>query len=111
VRIGSTTKERNPYRNGAANIWRLWEDWESLSCVRNRKSPGIIGNTKGERMSETPENIISLSERLERAKKRAADIECRLPQEESKRFREEYERLLEKLEDHIDHTRTKFGVY
>jgi len=61
-------------------------------------------------MSETPENIISLSDRMERAKKRAADVECRLPQEESERFRKEYQRLLEKLEDHIDHTRTKFGI-
>lgn len=57
-----------------------------------------------------PDSIISISERVERLKKRAADTECRLPQEESKKFRAEYERLLDKLEDHVDHTRTKFGV-
>ena len=55
-------------------------------------------------------NVIQLSERLDQLKRRAADTDCRLPPDESRKFLEEYVRILEKLEDHVEHTRSKFEI-
>jgi len=55
-------------------------------------------------------NVIQLSERLDQLKRRAADTDCRLPPDESQKFLGEYVRILEKLEDHVEHTRSKFEI-
>jgi len=57
-----------------------------------------------------PENIITISERLDRVKRKAADTDCKLPPEDSREFLEELTRLLEKIEDHVAHIRGKNGI-
>jgi len=61
-------------------------------------------------MPDRSYNVIAMSERMDRLKRRAADTDCRLPPDESQKFLGEYDRLLAKLEDHVEHTRSKFEI-
>ena len=57
-----------------------------------------------------PESIITISERFDKVKRRAADTDCQLPQEESQKFRENLSWLLQKIEDSVEHERDKCGI-
>ena len=57
-----------------------------------------------------PVSIIEISKQVDALKRKAADTDCKLPKEDSQRFRKEFLRLLEKLQDHVNHTRSKNGI-